>query len=100
MQAPSAIISRAWYLRFGAFHLPSKAVKGVLAEIASQVTIRDRVSNVAQPDIGFSHTWPLALKRVAFIARPFAVSGEWRSRFTANQYSGFSSSTNKSFAFY
>ena len=53
MQAPSAIISHAWYLRFGAFHLPSKAVKGVLAYIASQVTIRDRVSNVAQPDIGF-----------------------------------------------
>ena len=53
MQAPSAIISHAWYLRIGAFQLPKKAVKCVSADIASQVTIRDRVSNVAQPDIGF-----------------------------------------------
>ena len=35
------------------FQLPSKAVEGVLADIASQVTIRDRVRNAAQPDSVF-----------------------------------------------
>ena len=34
----------------------------VLADIASQVTIRDRVSNAAQTDLVFSHTWPSAVK--------------------------------------
>ena len=53
MQAPSAIISHAWYLRFGAFQLPNKAVKCVSADMASQVIIRDRVSNVAKTEIVF-----------------------------------------------